>query len=122
MKTDTTNSGPAESKKHVFVLKTNVFHSGIGGLRMRTSLAYRAAIVTGIYLNLADSRWVSFLDSHFIFPSSIQYERHWKYLEIPAKKLKNPDDFLTLCDQHYRSIWTAFLFSNKALMFVTLLA
>jgi hypothetical protein len=40
--------------RNIFVLKSNVIHSGIGRLRMRTtSLAYRTAYVTGIYLTLA---------------------------------------------------------------------
>jgi hypothetical protein len=56
MNNDTTNSGKQQSRaRNVFVLKTNILNSGIGGLRMRTSLAYRAAYVTGIHLSLADS-------------------------------------------------------------------
>jgi hypothetical protein len=61
MNNDTANSGAAESNRsvrNIFVLKTNVLNSGIGGLRMRTtSLAYQAAYVTGIYLTLAHSIW-----------------------------------------------------------------
>jgi hypothetical protein len=66
MNNDTTNS----EKQHtlagnILVLKTNVLHSGMGGggrgLRMRTtSLAYRAAYVTGIYLALADRTYRPF--------------------------------------------------------------
>jgi hypothetical protein len=41
----------------MFVLKTNALHSGIRGLRMRTTLSYRVAFVTGIYLTLTDSNW-----------------------------------------------------------------
>lgn len=33
------------------VLKANVIHSGIGEWRMRTSLAYQAAYITGVFLN-----------------------------------------------------------------------
>jgi hypothetical protein len=57
MNNDTANSGAAKNNRRVrniFVQKTNVLNSGIVGLRMRrTSLAYRAAYVTGIYLTLA---------------------------------------------------------------------
>jgi hypothetical protein len=52
------NSGKQQRRvRNIFVLKTNVLHSGIGGLRMRTSsLAYGATYVTSIYLTLAYSR------------------------------------------------------------------
>jgi hypothetical protein len=46
--------------RNIFVLKTNVLHSGIGRLRMRTtSLACRAAYVTSMYLTLAYNRMAS---------------------------------------------------------------
>jgi hypothetical protein len=52
MSNDPTKSGKQQSRvRNIFVIKTNVLHSGIGGLRMRTtSLAYRAAYVTGYLL------------------------------------------------------------------------
>jgi hypothetical protein len=38
MNNDTTNSGKQQRRvKNIFVLKTNVLHSGIVGLRMRTT-------------------------------------------------------------------------------------
>jgi hypothetical protein len=60
MNNDTTNSRAAESNKHVWEmseLKTNVLHSCTGGYAMRTSLTFRAAYVTGIYLTFADCRY-----------------------------------------------------------------
>jgi hypothetical protein len=56
MNNDTTNSGKQQTRvRNICLLKTNVLHSGIGGLSMRTSLAYRTACVTSIYVSLADS-------------------------------------------------------------------
>jgi hypothetical protein len=58
MNKDITNSRKQQTyMRNIFVQKTNVLHSGIGGLRMCTSLAYCAADVTSIYLILADSNW-----------------------------------------------------------------
>jgi hypothetical protein len=58
MNNDITNSGKQHIRvRNIIVLKTNVLHSGIGGLRMRTSsLDYQAAYVTGIYSTLAYSK------------------------------------------------------------------
>jgi hypothetical protein len=54
MNNDITNNGKQQRRvTNIFILKTNVLNSGIGGLRMRTSLAYRAAYVTSIYLTRA---------------------------------------------------------------------
>jgi hypothetical protein len=48
----------------IFILKTNVLHSGIGGLRMRTkSPAYRAAYVRGILLTLAASMYLKCMNT-----------------------------------------------------------
>jgi hypothetical protein len=57
MNNDTTNSGKQLTRmKNIFVLKTNVLHSGIGWLRMRTSsFTYWTAYVTRIYITLVDS-------------------------------------------------------------------
>jgi hypothetical protein len=51
--------------RSIFARKTNILQSGLGGLHMRTSLAYRAVHVTGIYLNLADSLSRPTKDSRF---------------------------------------------------------
>jgi hypothetical protein len=54
MNNATANSGKQQIRvRNIFALKTNVLHSGIGGLRMPISpLAY----VTSVYLTLAYSR------------------------------------------------------------------
>jgi hypothetical protein len=63
MNNNTTNSGKQQTRvRNIFELKTNVFHSGIEELRMCTSLAYRAAYVTVIYVTLRGQYWKSFLD------------------------------------------------------------
>jgi hypothetical protein len=56
MNNGTTKSGKQQtSVRNVFVLKTNVFHSGIRGYAC-AQLAYRTAYDTGIHLALADRK------------------------------------------------------------------
>lgn len=59
---------------NIFVLRTNVFHSGIERLRMRTSLGYWVTYVVDIYLNISESRYQTkdqYDFKHYEFPLSL---------------------------------------------------